>query len=207
MSPKVGVADARRQQVKRAALECLVEQGFVNLSVKDIARRAGVSTGVLYHYFANKDDILIQALAMAFFDADMALRQSVGQAGEGEPRLRTYMHEAAVMGQDHPRATQALLNALGQAGYSGAVTGRLARLFADFRGYARELILKALPPGSDSPPPDRVDAMAALIVAVGIGLACQWAVQPGAIDPEASAAELQRVFRTLHPEGETEGVS
>lgn len=204
MSPKIGVADARREQVKRAALACLVEQGFANLSVKDIARRAGVSTGVLYHYFNNKDDILLQALAMAFLEADVSLRRSVEQAEEGEPRLQAYLHEACTMGKENPRATQILLAGLGQVGHSSAVTGRLTRLFADFRSYARDLILKAAPGGADSLPPDRVDALAALIVAVGLGLACQWAVEPGAVDPDACGVELQRAFGMLRLQRGTE---
>lgn len=200
MSPRIGVADTRREQVKRAALECLLEQGFADLSVKDIARRAGVSTGVLYHYFKNKDDILLQALAMAFLEADASLRRSVEQAEEGEPRLGAYLHGACTMGKDNPRAAQILLAALGQVGHSPAVTGRLARLFADFRSYARELIRKARPEGADRLPADRVDALAALVVAVGLGLACQWAVQPGAVDPDVCGAELRRAFEILRPD-------
>lgn len=202
MSPRIGVADARREQVKRAALECLVEQGFADLSVKDIARRAGVSTGVLYHYFKNKDDILLQALAMAFLEADASLRRSVEQAEEGKPRLGAYLHGACTMGKDNPRATQILLTALGQVGYSAAVTSRLARLFADFRSYARGLILKARPDGAGSLSPERVEALATLVVAVGLGLACQWAVQPGAVDPEVCGAELRRAFEMLRPDRE-----
>lgn len=193
MSPRVGVADARRQQVKEAALACLIEQGFASLSVKDIARRAGVSTGVLYHYFANKDDILIQALAMAFLEADDSLRRRVGAAPAGGPRLAAYVDEAATMGRDHPRATRVLLSALGQAEYSAAVAGRLARLFASFRRYARDVIEQAQPAGPAAPPA-QADALAAVVVAAGIGLACQWAVQPGAVDPGACGALLRQAL-------------
>ena len=208
MSPKLGVADARREQVKRAALESLVERGFAELSVKDIARRAGVSTGILYHYFVNKDDILIQAVAMAFRDADGALRRRGGEEQGQGGRLHAYLHEAATMGSDHREATQILLAALGQVGASEEVRGRLARLFADFRDYARELIVEASGDAADDRlagrddaaalPAAQVDVAAALIVAAGIGLACQWAVAPGAIDPAACGTALQSLFGSVH---------
>ena len=207
MSPKLGVADARREQVKRAALESLVERGFADLSVKDIARRAGVSTGILYHYFVNKDDILIQAVAMAFRDADGALRSRVGEEQGQGSRLRAYLHEAATMGSDHREATQILLAALGQVGASEEVRRRLARLFADFRDYARELILESAGDAAGHPEVERdgtaeqaaqVDVVAALIVAAGIGLACQWAVAPGTIDPAACGTALQSLFGSVH---------
>ncbi len=203
MSPKLGVADARREQVKRAALESLVERGFADMSVKDIARRAGVSTGILYHYFVNKDDILIQALAMAFRDADTALRSRVEEAHGQGARLNAYLIETGTMGSDHREATQILLAALGQVSASEEVRGRLARLFAGFRDYAREVIQEASggaagdPQAGAAPQSAEVDVTAALIVAAGIGLACQWAVAPGAIDPLACGTALQSLFVSL----------
>ncbi len=204
MSPKLGVADTRRDQVKRAALESLMERGFADMSVKDIARRAGVSTGILYHYFVNKDDILIQALAMAFRDADTALRRRVGVVQGDGARLDAYLLEAGTMGSVQQEAAQILLAALGQVGASEEVRGRLARLFADFRDYARELLLEApgdcagdpppSPDGAGAPYAESADVAAALIVASGIGLACQWMVAPGSIDPTACGRALQGLF-------------
>jgi AcrR family transcriptional regulator len=198
------MADARREQVKRAALESLMERGFADMSVKDIARRAGVSTGILYHYFVNKDDILIQALAMAFRDADTALRRRVGVAQGDGARLDAYLLEAGTMGSVQQEAAQILLAALGQVGASEEVRTRLARLFADFRDYARELLQEASGDCAGDPPPSPdgagvphaadADVAAALIVAAGIGLACQWAVAPGSVDPTACGAALQDLF-------------
>lgn len=204
--------DARREHVRRAALECLVDGGFASLSVQDIARRAGVSTGILYHYFTNKDDILLQALAMAFREADAALRAEVaraphmgsggGAAGGPGGRLPRYLQAAATMGRDHREATRALMAALGHTGASPEVRDRVAHLFADFRRYAHELVLEDLENLHEARAPmsrAQTEAAAALIVAMGIGLACQWAVDPDAVNTDAAGWAFQRLWRTRGP--------
>ena len=51
-----------REEILEAAREVLLERGAADLSLREIARRAGFSPGALYKYFDNKDDV-IKALA------------------------------------------------------------------------------------------------------------------------------------------------
>lgn len=50
-------AEARPAEIVRAAYEVFAEKGFAAARLDDIARRAGVSKGALYLYFANKQEI------------------------------------------------------------------------------------------------------------------------------------------------------
>jgi AcrR family transcriptional regulator len=50
---------ARRQEILDAAVRCFSRDGFHNTTTADIVREAGVSQGVLYLYFATKDDIIV----------------------------------------------------------------------------------------------------------------------------------------------------
>src|SRR3569833_4599456 len=45
--------------IKRAALELFSARGFHAASIADIARRARVSKGLIYNYFASKDELLV----------------------------------------------------------------------------------------------------------------------------------------------------
>ncbi|MBC7453181.1 MAG: TetR/AcrR family transcriptional regulator [Massilia sp.] len=49
--------DARPQELLAAALDLFVEHGFASTRLEDVARRAGVSKGTLYLYFANKEEL------------------------------------------------------------------------------------------------------------------------------------------------------
>jgi AcrR family transcriptional regulator len=46
--------EARREQLLAAAFELFVAKAYDEVAVEDVARRAGVSKGLLYHYFPTK---------------------------------------------------------------------------------------------------------------------------------------------------------
>ena len=60
--PKLGMGPIRRQQICRAAAAVVAREGFAGTTMRMVAEEAGVSTGMLNHYFANRADLLTQAL-------------------------------------------------------------------------------------------------------------------------------------------------
>ena len=71
----LGAGKPRRTQAQRrartraalldAALACLVEDGYVNLTTRGIAERAGVSQGTQQHYFKTKTEFVVEAMRYA----------------------------------------------------------------------------------------------------------------------------------------------
>jgi AcrR family transcriptional regulator len=53
---------ARREQLLVAGVRLLDERPFDGVSTEEIARAAGVSKGLLYHYFPTKKDFLVAAI-------------------------------------------------------------------------------------------------------------------------------------------------
>lgn len=53
------IREETRQQIKDAAFELFGEKGFSDTSVRAIARKAGKSKGLIYHYFQSKEEILL----------------------------------------------------------------------------------------------------------------------------------------------------
>jgi TetR/AcrR family transcriptional regulator, transcriptional repressor of bet genes len=60
--PKVGMAPIRRKQLVEAAIAVIHEEGFSHATVARIARRAGVSSGMVHHYFKDKDELLFATM-------------------------------------------------------------------------------------------------------------------------------------------------
>lgn len=56
--PKLGMAPVRRKQLIDAAIAAIHDYGFAEATVARIAAKAGVSTGIVHHYFADKNDLL-----------------------------------------------------------------------------------------------------------------------------------------------------
>ncbi len=48
----------RRQQILRAAMVCFAKRGFHQTSMHDISAEAGISVGLIYRYFENKDAVI-----------------------------------------------------------------------------------------------------------------------------------------------------
>lgn len=54
--------DARREQLLAAGAQLLAERPYAEVSIEDIAAAAGVSKGLLYHYFPTKKDFIMAAI-------------------------------------------------------------------------------------------------------------------------------------------------
>jgi AcrR family transcriptional regulator len=65
----------RRARVLEAAAQALLQRGFAETRIADIADRAGMSPGHVMYYFASKEQLLLEALRFreeALFYADIA---------------------------------------------------------------------------------------------------------------------------------------
>ncbi|MFF5205505.1 TetR/AcrR family transcriptional regulator [Streptosporangium sp. NPDC000396] len=60
--PKIVDHDERREEVVEATRRIILREGIEAATTRAIAREAGYSNGVLTHYFADKDDIMLSAL-------------------------------------------------------------------------------------------------------------------------------------------------
>src|ERR1035437_6617161 len=52
------VEDTRRRQLVEVTIDSLAELGYVGTTLAQIATRAGVSPGLVAHYFGDKDGLL-----------------------------------------------------------------------------------------------------------------------------------------------------
>ena len=86
--PKRGMKPIRRQQLIDAAIASIHEHGFSSATVARIARKAGVSTGIVHHYFADKNDLLAATMRAML---DILRRDAVaGMRGAKDPTQRIY---------------------------------------------------------------------------------------------------------------------
>lgn len=56
--PKVGMYALRRRQLMDASVQVIARQGIEQATVVDIAQEAGLSPGLIRHYFGSKNDLL-----------------------------------------------------------------------------------------------------------------------------------------------------
>src|SRR5881398_2365494 len=56
--PQIESSPDRRTQILDAALVCFAKRGFHQASMHDISAEAGISVGLIYRYFENKDAVI-----------------------------------------------------------------------------------------------------------------------------------------------------
>jgi len=78
--------DARPKELLASAMELFVERGFASTRLEDVARRAGVSKGTLYLYYANKEDlfkaVVRQTILPMIDDAETSVAEFDGHSAE-----------------------------------------------------------------------------------------------------------------------------
>ena len=58
--------DDRRERILATAARCFATRGLAATKVADLAAAAGMSQGLLYHYFSSKEDIYVEIIRRAF---------------------------------------------------------------------------------------------------------------------------------------------
>ena len=81
----------RPEELFLAALRVFMEKGYRGTRLEDVAKLAGVTKPLIYHYFKDKDDLLFKALEWKIGQALADMRSEIGAVEEGaEARLRRY---------------------------------------------------------------------------------------------------------------------
>ena len=78
-----GTADQRREQMLRAALEVIVERGYPDTRIADVAQRAGTSPALVIYYFKTKDQLLTEAMRLSedtWYAAGISRMAAIGTA-------------------------------------------------------------------------------------------------------------------------------
>ncbi len=87
--PKVVDHEERRMLLARAAVRVVSRDGVQALTTRAVAAEAGWSTGVLAHYYENRDELLLDAFGLVARDA--ATRMQTQLARERDPLRRLWI--------------------------------------------------------------------------------------------------------------------
>ncbi|HPB80971.1 MAG TPA: TetR/AcrR family transcriptional regulator [Spirochaetota bacterium] len=60
---KNDIVDRRRDQLREAAYRVVSTKGYTTFTIRDIAKEANLSTGLVHYYFKNKEDLLLSLLS------------------------------------------------------------------------------------------------------------------------------------------------
>jgi AcrR family transcriptional regulator len=86
--PKKVDPEERRRLIADALMRVAAEQGLESVSLRHVATQAGVSAGMVQHYFRTRDEMMTFALAIVRERSQQRVAEAVaGLSGEPTPRL------------------------------------------------------------------------------------------------------------------------
>ncbi|MCA0869329.1 transcriptional regulator BetI [Seohaeicola saemankumensis] len=82
--PKLGMEPVRREALVKATIAEIGAAGSLDVTVSQIARRAGMSSALAHHYFGGKEQIFLAAMRRILTDFGTEVRRELAQSGPAD---------------------------------------------------------------------------------------------------------------------------
>jgi len=198
VTPKLGMAPVRREQIVRATIRCLARWGYAGLTMKRVAAEAAVSQGILHYYFRDKAAMLAAAARRVTVDLDRRVATESRGPRNARERLQAVIRACLRTAVDNRDFWTVFIEFWGEALHDR----RLAAVNRQAYARARRLIGAALARGRAQGGVRRVDLEEAAAVVLGLldGLSLQLTFDRGLMTlPRAARLAETVLARYLSP--------
>jgi AcrR family transcriptional regulator len=110
------IRDESRQHILDKAAEVFANKGLANTKISDLAEAAGVSQGLLYRYFTDKDDLFIALLETPVTGAIQCTQDAIEYTGSPLEKLRRLTEQFLQGMSEKPVYFQILTQAMALSG-------------------------------------------------------------------------------------------
>jgi TetR/AcrR family transcriptional regulator, transcriptional repressor of bet genes len=193
--PKTVDHEARRAALAEAVWRVALRRGIEDATLREIAAEAGWSTGVLAHYFADKDELVGFAFRLVVDRAAARIRAALVD-GDRVEQLRAALRETLPLDDERRAEARVWLAFVGRS----LTHPGLARDRQAFYRTWRETLARVIEGGqqegafaSGLAP----EAEAAGLIALVDGLALQGVTDPEGLPPQRQAAVLDAALARL----------
>ncbi|MDF0528452.1 TetR/AcrR family transcriptional regulator [Tsukamurella sp. 8F] len=181
----------RREDIARALWRVVDQRGVLRLSLREVAREAGMSHGQLQHYFASRRELLTFAMDFAAEQTSMRVTRGLARLGaDPHPRdvLRLTLVEMLPLHEDS-RATSRMSAAyVLEALHDDAIRARTRDGMLQGRAQIEELIRQAIADeriAADRTPSTETDRVLALTGLTPL-------LELGVVNPDAALAAIDQ---------------
>ena len=187
--PKVVDHDARRTTIVEAALAVIVERGLEGATMRRIAQEAGSTTGLVTHYFASKDEVLIAALRHVHRAAGARMIEAMRNR-EGIEALRAVIEESLPLDDARRAEWKIWLAFWGHAPTAPALAIEQQQRYEEWTDLLAQLVVDA-----------GLDTSVTGLVAVIDGIGVRATITPDGLPPSEQLAVVGRVLASSPASG------
>ena len=187
--PKIGMEPLRRRALIDATISAIGERGSLDVTMSDIAGRAGVSSALAHHYFGAKDDLLQATMRHLLADLGRDMMRALVARGTPRERVSAVIAVNFSAGQFRQETIHAWLAFYVEAQKSPTLR-RLLRV------YARRLHSNLMSGLTPLLPRAEAERMAEAIAAMIDGLYIRRALKDGLPNPASAVALVEDFVET-----------
>jgi TetR/AcrR family transcriptional regulator, transcriptional repressor of bet genes len=140
--PKLVDHDQRREDLALLTLDVIRTVGIERTTIREIARRGGLSLGVITHYFSSKDEMVAFAFRWLSEQTFAALEGLAADHPPGLPRLEAALEMQSRSGK--PSAVGLWLSLWDRAVRNARFAKEHRAFYARWRGYVRTCLQDAV---------------------------------------------------------------
>ncbi|MDQ0227670.1 TetR/AcrR family transcriptional regulator [Metabacillus niabensis] len=105
----------RRIQIIEDAIQVIVEVGYTNASIGNIAKRAGVSKGVVTYHFSNKEELMRAVVEHSYAMAIPFMEKFMNESDSAQALLRAYIESNLRFIFEHQKYVRAIIEVVSNA--------------------------------------------------------------------------------------------
>ncbi len=183
------IEEARRRQIVQTAIRTIATRGFSQASLAEIARKAGISKGVISYHFDGKEALVEEILASLLREPADFVKARVDRENRPLAQLRAYVEANFEFMRTHRDHYVALVDLWGRRPDAASGGNRFdADAYEPSRHYLARILESGIEQGEIRDVPLRTTA--SLIQAAIDGVMLQWVLDEDALDLDAAISEV-----------------
>lgn len=192
---KNDIINLRRAQLTRAAYKVVGQKGYYDFTIRDIAREAGLSTGLVHYYFKNKEDLLLNLLKEINRNMTVILNKAIGKSDDPYEKLNIFMHQAFNVVKDQKDYFYIVIDFWTQVNKNERMKRANTKLFKSYRDEVYKILAEGIEKGVFKKLD--IDFTSAVIISIIQGMIIQYVIDTNAFDYDDYAKKVMMYINDL----------
>lgn len=127
------ISRIRRSQLTKATYRVVGRKGYYNFTIRDIAREAGLSAGLVHYYFKDKQDLLLNLLREMNSNLKYFLNKALSELDNPVDKLLAFCDQAFDLVQKEKDYFYVLIDFWTQINHNPRIKQANIKLFQSYR--------------------------------------------------------------------------
>lgn len=129
------------ERILRSAYGCIAQNGYANVSLRDIAEDAGVALSQLHYYYRNKEGLLCAVVRMATAEYVSGAERRLREAGTPREKWERFLGYFKGLLRERPEGFRLLFDLVSLSLWNAALKNLLGGLFLQLSELLKTYVL------------------------------------------------------------------